>query len=278
MAHTSIETEIHRVMAQLTNAEARAARALLADYPRLGLAPVAEFAARAHTSAASVLRMIAQLGLPSYPDFQRRLRDELSERIKSPLDRASALAPGVEPAFLSRFFERLEQNLHETAARLPEAEFEAVAAAIAGARGGVHLIGGRFTDPIAAYLNAHLRIVRENVRKLEDRAASRSDQLLDIGPRDVIVILDIRRYDPQLTRFASAARERRAQVLLITDTWISPASRHARHVLPCAVDVGSTWDSNAALFALAEALIARVTELSWDKAKARVEAKEVMEK
>ena len=38
---SSIETEIHQAMPRLTSAEARVARALLGDYPSLGLAPVA---------------------------------------------------------------------------------------------------------------------------------------------------------------------------------------------------------------------------------------------
>ncbi|MFA6220105.1 MAG: MurR/RpiR family transcriptional regulator [Erythrobacter sp.] len=275
MPEPSVETRIHQAMPRLTSAEARAARALLSDYPTLGLAPVAEFAGQSHASAATVLRFVAQLGFASYPDFQRKLRDELSERIKSPLDRPHGDAGGTGQAFLPRYLQRLCANLDEIG-RLPQAEFEAFAEAIAGAR-GVHLIGGRFTDPIAAYMTAHLRILRPGVRKLEDRAASRIDQLLDVGPRDVIVILDMRRYDDELVRFAKAARDRRAKVLLITDTWISPAARYARHVLACQIDVGATWDSNTGLFAVAEAIVARASELLWDSAEARVKTKETLQ-
>jgi DNA-binding MurR/RpiR family transcriptional regulator len=277
MTRASIETGIHEAMARLTTAEARAARALLGDYPTLGLSPVAEFAALSHTSPATVLRFVAQLGFDSYPDFQRQLREELSERIKTPLDKTPAATAGARGAFLPRFAKKVEDNLRETVQRLPEAEFEAVCARIADTRGACHLIGGRFTDAIASYMTAHLRIVRAGVRKLEDRPASRADQLLDVAARDVVIIFDIRRYDKQLVRFAEMAKSRRATVVLITDTWISPASRYARHVLPCAVDVRSTWDSNAVLFSVSEAIIARVTERSWSKAKTRVEAKEVIE-
>lgn len=276
MARASIETEIHDAMARLTSAEARAARALLGDYPTLGLAPVAEFAASSHTSPATVLRFVAQLGFSSYPDFQRQLREELSERFKTPLEKTPAAKAGGQGSFLPRFAKKVEDNLRETALRLPEAEFEAVCARIADSRSACHLSGGRFTDAIASYLTAHLRVVRAGVRKLEGRPASRADQLLDVNPRDVIIIFDIRRYDDDLVRLAKAAKDRRATVILITDTWISPASRYARHVLPCAVDVRSTWDSNAVLFSVSEAIIARVTERSWSKAKARVEAKEVL--
>jgi DNA-binding MurR/RpiR family transcriptional regulator len=275
MARASVEAELHAAMARLTSAEARAARALLGDYPTLGLAPVAEFAAHARTSPATVLRFVSQLGFASYPDFQRRLREELSERIKTPLEKTPASAPSRRGgAFLPRFASKLVENLNETVARVPQAEFEAICTLLADKHRAVHLAGGRFTDAIAAYAAAHLRIVRPGVRKLEERAGNRADQLLDIVARDVVVIFDIRRYDEDLARLAQIARDRRARVILVTDTWISPASRYARHVLPCAVDVGSTWDSSAALFSVCEAIIARVTERSWDEAKARVEAKE----
>jgi DNA-binding MurR/RpiR family transcriptional regulator len=158
-------------------------------------------------------------------------------------------------------------------ADVPQAEFEAASKAIAEAR-AVHLAGGRFTDPIAAYSAAHLRVLRPGVRMLEGRATSRGDQLLDVASRDVMLIFDMRRYDEELLRLAGAAKNRGAKVVLITDTWISPVSRFARHLLACKVDVGATWDSNTALFAVAEALIARTSELLWETAEARVAAKE----
>jgi DNA-binding MurR/RpiR family transcriptional regulator len=279
MTQISVETEIHDAMQTLTAAEKRAARALLSNYPTLGLAPVAEFALASGASAATVLRFVAQLGFDSYPDFQRRLREELEERIKTPLQKASIPArKGTADKFLGGFIDRTVENLRETAARLPASEFEAVCARLADARGGCHIAGGRFTDAIAAYLTAHLRIVRPGVRKLEERPASGADQLLDVKAGDTAVIFDIRRYDDQLLRLATALKARRARIILITDSWISPVSRHAKYVLPCTVEMGRTWDSNTTLFAVAEAVIARVTELSWATARERIAAKEAIEK
>ena len=63
---------------------------------------------------------------------------------------------------------------------------------------------------------------------------------------------------------------RRAQIVLITDEWMSPVSRFARLVLPCRTEVGRTWDANGSLFTLVEAVIARTTELSWPTASKRM--------
>jgi len=268
----SVEARIHEANHRLTAAEKRAARGLLANYPTIGLAPVAEFAQQSGASAATVLRFIAQLGFKSYPDFQRCLREELEERAKSPLQRSLA-AVRHETAigdFLGDFFAQVVANMHASAARIPTSEFEAASARLADIRRGCHIVGGRFTDAMAAYMEAHLRLVRPGVRRLDGRPATRNDQLLDIRADDTVVLFDIRRYDADLLEVAASLAARRAFVVLITDEWISPLSRYAKIVLPCRIAVDRTWDANTAIFALTEALIARATELAWPSAEKRM--------
>jgi DNA-binding MurR/RpiR family transcriptional regulator len=271
MARTTVEGEIHDAMARLTSAEKRAARGLLANYPTLGLGPVADFARESGASPATVLRFVSQLGFASYPDFQRRLREELEERIKSPLQRPHGTAGGQDH-FLAAFADQIAANLRETVSAIPASEFEEICAALADGRAACHVVGGRFTDAVAQYLASHLRIVRAGVRRLEARAASRRDQLLDVKAGDCAIIFDVRRYDPELAAIARALGKRRTTIVLITDQWISPAARQAKFVLPCRVETGRTWDSNASLLAVSEAIIARVTDLAWDKASARMDA------
>jgi DNA-binding MurR/RpiR family transcriptional regulator len=278
MTGLTVEVEIHEAMPRLTAAEKRAARGLLANYPALGLGPVADFSRQCGASPATVLRFVSQLGFASYPDFQRRLRSELEERLKSPLQRPHDPQPDSDSKrFLSTFAAQAAANIQETAARANGAEFEAICQAVAAAPGACFVIGGRFTDAIAHYLAAHLRIIRPGVRIFDPRAASRRDQLLDAKAGDVALIFDVRRYDPELTQTARALAKRRVNVILITDAWISPAARHARHVLACEIETGRTWDSNVAQLMLAEAIVARVTALSWDRASFRMRAVEADE-
>ena len=125
---------------------------------------------------------------------------------------------------------------------------------------------------MAMYMEAHLRRARAGVRRLDGRAANRADQLLDIRPGDTVVLFDMRRYDDELLGTAQQLRSRKAFIILVSDEWISPISRYAKIVLPCRVSIDRTWDANTAMFALVEALIARVTELAWTTAEARIRA------
>lgn len=272
MEGKSVAARIHDAIYRLTAAEKRAARGLLGSYPTLGLAPVAEFAQQAGASSATVLRFVSQLGYKSYPDFQRALREELEERSKSPLQRgpADGGTPHEDEHFLDHFVTQAVDNLRGSAALIPASEFEAVCARLAESKGACYLAGGRFTDFLAGYMEAHLRLIRPGVRRLDGRPATRADQLIDVKAGDLAIIFDVRRYDPGLVDVAAELAARRAQIVLITDEWMSPVSRFAKLVLPCRTEVGRTWDANGSLFTLAEAVVARTTELCWATASKRM--------
>jgi DNA-binding MurR/RpiR family transcriptional regulator len=89
-------------------------------------------------------------------------------------------------------------------------------------------------------------------------------------PGDVLLVFDIRRYENAVLQVAEVAREQGAEIVLVTDRWVSPAAAHAAHVLPCHIEAPSAWDSNAGLMVLIEALLAAVQGLTWEVTEARM--------
>ena len=259
---------------ELTRSERRAARALLANYPLLGLGTVAEFSAESGVSPPTILRFIGRLGFATYADFQRRLREELQAQLKSPLAKADPELQPSLPTRASAFAEAVAENIAETFRHMPAAEFDAAVALIADQRRPLHLLGGRFTDAIARYMAAHLRILRPGVSHVTGQRDNWRDQILDFGRKDVLLLFDVRRYQDDIVAFAKAAAARQAAIVLLTDQWLSPIARLALHVLPARIQVPSAWDSNAALLAVSEALIAAVTARNWASAQERIRALE----
>lgn len=256
---------------EFTATERKAAHALLANYPMLGLGTVAQFAQAANVSSPSILRFVARLGFPSFSDFQDRLRKELESQLNSPLARSSQLADSdVGDPLVSA----LVDNVRETFAHLPKGELEGLTKLLADDRKNLYLIGGRFTDSLARYMAAHLRIVRSNVHHVSGQQANWQDLLVSIGPKDAVLVFDIRRYQTELINFADAAAERGATLALITDSWVSPIARTASYVLPARVAVNTAWDSSLALMAIAEVLIARVTRFNPERSRTRMQVLE----
>lgn len=269
----SIAERLRRDLGLMTPNEKRAALRLLADFPMAGLDSAARFGEAAGVSAPTVLRMIAKLGFASYGAFQDELKTELAARRATPLTKglgSHADAP------LASFAMASVENLRATAANVPHHEFAAVAALIADPRRSVHLLGGRFTDPIADYMAAHLRVLRPDVRRVGGQPAAWLDQLLDIQRRSVVVLFDIRRYSDDLAVFAERAAARGAAIVLVTDQWLSPISKVARHVLPAHVAVPSVWDSGAGLLLIVEALLAAVATARGAEGRERLEALEAI--
>lgn len=236
--------------------ERRAAQTLVANYPVVGLKTVAEFATQAGVSSPTILRFVARLGYGNYAEFQAALQDELAAQLQSPLSRsvsAGAKTPGMS------FADAAAENILETFRHLSERQIADIADRLADPRARIYLAGGRFTDPLARYLAAHLMLLRTNVVHLSGQENNWRDRLVDMGKRDVLLIFDIRRYQDSVVTFAEKARKRGTTIVLFTDQWLSPAARFARHVVAGRTEVPSAWDSSAALFVAIEALIAAIT-------------------
>lgn len=267
-----VEERVRTAVGTMTAAEKKTARALLSHYPSSGLAPVAEFARIAGTSAPTVLRFVARLGFAGYPDFQRALREEIREGSLSPLEKSGppAATKTEGPAFLRSIFSEVQHNLTRTMRTLPERDFEAACGLIGDTRRHCYFLGGRFTDSVAGYFATHLRIVRPGVRRFEGQVSTWSDQILDVRAGDVAVIFDIRRYQDDLFEVARRLSEQKARIVLFTDPWLSPIAQFSKIVLPCSIAIDRPWDSSVTLLALSEVIINRVTRDNWDDALVRM--------
>lgn len=268
----SILERIRAVSDRLTAKERKAAQALLSNYPMAGLETVAGFARIAGVSGPSILRFTNRIGFNSYPEFQQHLRAEMEARLKSPIAKAPQ-GPGLGNgggSDLERFAEAAITNIRDTTHSLAPQELEKAATLIGEASGTVYLVGGRFTDPLARYMAAHLKLLRPRIMHLAGQVDSWRDHLIDMGRKDVLITYDIRRYQEGVIWFAEQAASRKVPIVLFTDQWISPVTRIATHVLPAHIEAPSNFDSSIAILTLTEAVIAQCTKLIWEQAQKRI--------
>ncbi len=268
---TSVAERITERIDAMPAGERRAAQTLVANYPLIGLRTVADFSSQAGVSSPTILRFVARLGFQNYSEFQAALQDELAEQLQSPLVRATGESrPEGEHAMLAATVE----NIRETFRHFSDRQARAVVQKLVNPRGKVFLIGGRFTDPVARYMAAHLAIIRPNVFHLAGQESNWRDRLIDMGRGDVLMIFDIRRYQDSLLLLARKAHERGVSIILFTDQWLSPIARFAKQVIAGRTAVPSAWDSSAALFVVAEALIGEATRRLENESASRIKQME----
>ena len=267
-----VSEQVRDHLEALTPSERRVARALLAAYPIAGLESLTQLAMAAEVTAPTVLRFVRKLGYDGYPSFQRSLRQEVQARMESPLSLYGSQMPtGPGEELLDESLLAFKRALDKTFASVSAAEFRAVVALLADERRHAVFTGGRFSQLLAHYLYAQLRMLRPNCSLAGDGFDPRIDGLIDVGKHDVVSVFDYRRYQDDTVVFARRAADRGATVIVFTDPWLSPAAEVADHVLLSHPDAPSPFDSMLGAFAVTEAVLAGVVAKLGDRGKDRVE-------
>ncbi len=268
----SIRDDIEKNADVLTQSERKLSATLLADYPYAGLLSIQALAERAEVSAPSISRFVTKIGLSGYQEMQRRLIAELKAGERSPVELHEAGQPILD-GYLAEFVSRAARQVQTATDAITESQFNRICALLADPKRSIYAFGGRISDTIAQHLTFHLRQARQDVYHLPRDPEAWPEYLLRMRQGDVFFIVDFRRYQTNMAQLAEqASKERKAQVILMTDKWLSPATRHASEVLAVPIDTGTIWDSYSAALAVTEALVTRVAEDTWGSTRRRIEA------
>lgn len=257
-AAESVFARIHQCMESLSAAERRVARAMLADYPAAGLTSSHALAAAAGVSAPTVVRFALDLGFDGFSDLQERLRTEISEARSSPVARVLARGPipQAETTLTAALNVRIEA-IRNSMELTPDSELLAAATLIAKCPAQILVTGGFFSSSIARILALQLSQIRRNVLFLEEPLRRDAGAVLDAKKGSVLVIFDLRRYEPASAQLATLAHDRGLDVVLLSDRWMSPVSALASAVLTVDVDA-VPFDTFVALLAVAETVVESV--------------------
>lgn len=252
-------------LSDLTRAERQLATHILRHYPVAALGSITALAKAAEVSTPTVVRLCQKLGFKGYPDFQTALRAEVEAMLVSPIAKHDRWAGGAPDAHvLNRFADAVVANLQATLGQIDHAEFDAVARLLAQWDRKVFAMGGRITHVMADYFVTLMKVARPNVTLLSDMSNTWPPALLDTAPGDILLVFDIRRYENSVLQLVELAVDQGAEVVLITDRWVSPAAAHARHTLSCHIEAPSAWDSTVSILVIVETLLAAVQALTWD--------------
>lgn len=253
-----VNEEIFARIGELSPAEKKVARALLASYPAAGLESAAALAKAAGTSTPTVLRLVTRLGIGGYPDFQRRLREEVTHHMSSPITRTEqATLDGEGPALLPVVLAEKIALIEKLAVSVPLSEFDRAVQVLSAKPRQVSILGGYFSRYLAVMLAMQLDQVIANVDFVAEPLGHDVGKLLKLSSGGVAVVLDFRRYELAAKQAADLAKTQGATLIVITDQGLSPAAENADIVLPVSVD-GIPFDSFVGLLVLVEALVEAV--------------------
>lgn len=277
MGTKTIQEMLKEQARSLTRSELQLSHVILQNYPVSGLGSITSLAQTAGVSTPTVARLVQKLGFHGYPQFQQMLREELDQKISSPLTKRQNWVDDAPDAhILNRFTKAVIDNIGKSLAGIDMKDFDRACTLLSDRDRKVFIVGGRITRTVADYIFLHMQVLRERVTLITSNSNAWPHYLLDLEPGDAVVIFDIRRYENSTLRLAEVAAERGAKIILFTDQWASPIAQIADITFRNHIAVPSSWDSGVATMLLCEIILAEVQDRGWAQAKPRIEALEEM--
>jgi DNA-binding MurR/RpiR family transcriptional regulator len=267
-APTSTNDLVAAVSSELTPAERRIAKAVLAEPTLLAFGTVSDLANRVGTSRPTIVRFANTLGFEGYTQLQRHVRIDLSHRLARPSERirhddetALPARAAIDGAIASVFDALEGDRLAELAEPIIHAD-------------KVWILSGETSKAGAHAFHSGLSMVRPGVRSLEEH--SFGTDLSDAGPGDTAVVFDFFRYRRQVTNAARVFANSGVAVVAITDSPLSPLVELAQTWCEIEVPAIGPFDSSVPAVAMAELLVARVAKGLHEEATARIDRIEAL--
>ena len=251
-----VSAQIDAHLPRLTPAERRVA-AIVADDPEaVAFGTVADVARRSETSGATVVRLAAKLGFDGFVELQAAVREEMARRLRPASERIRRPASGdvlgtalaVEMANVAATLEGIDRTAFDAAVRLLSRRRTE----------RVMVLCGDASSGVASLFADELSMLRPGVVTVTGSEVRVARLLADAGPADVVVVLDLARYERAVLDAAGRAAGRGAVLVALTDSALSPLTSAALVSFTASVTGAGPFDSHVGLLALANALLAGV--------------------
>ena len=261
----SVLQTIRAGMDSFSKGQKRIAAFILDNYDRAAFMTAAKLGETTSVSESTVVRFAAQLGYDGYPDMQKALQELIRGRLTS-IQRIQVSRDQMTGSdILGSVMQRDMNSIHEVIERLDREEFGRVVDKLLHAK-HIYILGVRSSSFLAGYLNFYLHLIFKNVTLVQSSAAGEIyEQLVHIGPGDVLVSISFPRYSKMAIHAVEFARRRGGDVVAVTDSPMSPMYKMASASLLASSDMISFVDSMVAPMSLLNALILAVGQQRRDE-------------
>ena len=245
-------------MDTFSKGQKRIAAFILDNYDRAAFMTAARLGETASVSESTVVRFAAQLGYDGYPEMQKALQELIRGKLTS-IQRIQVSRDQMSGAdILGSVMQRDMNSIHNVIEQLDRDAFSRVVDKLLGAE-HIYILGVRSSSFLAGYLNFYLHLIFKNVTLVQSNAAAEIfEQLLRIGPGDVMIAISFPRYSKVTMNTVKFAQDRGATIVAITDNELSPVYQMAEAALLAPSEMISFVDSMVAPLSLINALLIAV--------------------
>lgn len=244
---------------------------IMSDYDKAAFMTAANLGKTLGISESTVVRFASRLGYSGY----RELQEDLQELIKSKLTTVQRLSIADSSYdnsenILSKVMERDIDNIEKTILEMNDESFKkAIDLMLKGNQ--IYIVGLRSSAFLAGYLGFYLNFLLDNVNVVDSGPSDLFEQILKINSKDVLIVITYPRYSKRVLEVLDYAKEKKASIISITDSMISPAVKKSDVSLIASSNMISFVDSLVAPMSLINAFIISLGMENRDGLKAEFE-------
>ncbi|MDD7222236.1 MAG: MurR/RpiR family transcriptional regulator [Oscillospiraceae bacterium] len=263
-----ILTHIQENMTSFSKGQKLIANFILSSYDKAAFMTACKLGKTVNVSESTVVRFAAELGYDGYPSMQKALQEMIRnkltsiQRIEVSNDRIGD--QDIMSMVMQSDIEKIRLTLEET----DRTSFSHAVEAISSAR-RVYILGVRSASALANFMSFYFTFIFDNVVHVDTTSISEVfEQVMRIGPDDVLIGLSFPRYSKRTVKAMQYAKKQGATVIAITDSDVSPLANIADVSLFAKSDMASFVDSLVAPLSLVNALIVAVSRVKNDQLEA----------
>ena len=253
----------------LTKAERRVAEVVLQRPQAVAFGTVAELAAQSSAGAATVVRLAGKLGYDGFTGLQSAVQTELEGRLRPAVERIRQPRPSD---VLGVALQRELGNVHESLDGIDRELFATACAVLADPGRRLLVLSGEATRGVAIQCLTMLGGLRSGVELLDGNPVAVAARVGLVGAGDVLMAIDLRRYEAWVVDVATRAVAQGAEIVSITDSRLSPLAALGDRSFVVAAEGSGPFDSHVGTLAVLNALVAGVAERLQARATSRLDS------
>ena len=244
-----LDTRLRECYNELSPQEQRVASFIMDHFDDLMSYNSAELARLSGVSKATVSRLFKRLG---YDRF-KEMRDEVRTLRQSGMPLTENRDAVQGNALLARHYKQEMANLTQWVNALDAVQFADVVQAL-GAAQRVFILGLRNSAPVALHLRQQLMQIRGQVSLMPQPGQTLAEELVDITPQDVVVVVAFRRRPRVIRPVLEALHKQGVPTVAISEPQAAGITTLARWHFGLPLDSVSAFDSYSSAMSLVNLL------------------------
>ena len=237
---------------------------ILKNYDKASFMTAAKLGDSVGVSESTVVRFAIELGFSGYPKLQKALQELIKNKLTSVQRLELSNDYACEENVLRGVLKSDIENLRATLEKINLENFNSVIDEIFKAK-TVYIVGLRSSSAIAEFLGFYLRLIIKDVRVVAHNISNIFEQMINCDEGDLVIGIGFPRYALRTINGLEFAKERKAKVVAITDSNVSPLATVADYALIAQSNMASFVDSLVAPLSVINALIVAVGVREKDK-------------